>query len=256
MRRSTIALLVLCAATTAQAATTYRMTITRTDRFKRPPEVQQVVIDSEKRRLTVEHPEEPFGYDVLLSADGGRTVTALNTGLHTWFDLGKFSPSGFPGIGRSPGATAEISKATITVTEEPGQEPIAGFPVRKLVVRAGYTTREDYGGTKVNRVHTMTMLLWTTDKLDRSLAFSIPAFATGVESLDADPRLKSAVSSGFPLRSVMTVSRAYEGGEPVVEMTKVEVDDIRPAAPPPASAFVKPAGYVNQEPVIGGFKKQ
>lgn len=257
MRRSGIAVFVLCAATTVQAATTYRMTITRTDRFKRPPAVQRIIIDGEKRLLTVEHPEEPFTCDVLLSTDGGRSVTALNTSLRTWFDADKSPASAtqFPGTGLPPWVTPEIKDAKISVTEEPAHETIAGFPVRKFVIRAGYITREDFGGTKLNRVHTMTMLLWTTDKLDRSLAFHIPAFATGADPLDADPRLKSAVTSGFPLRCVTTVSRAYEGGEPVVEMTKVEVDDIRTVASPPASAFVKPSGYANQEPVIGGFRK-
>jgi hypothetical protein len=234
------------------------MTITRTDRFKRPPAVQRIIIDGEKRRLTVEHPEEPFAYDVLLSTDGSRTVTALNTILRTWFDADKSPASATQqpsGTGLPPWVTLEIKDAKISVTEKPADETIVGFPVHKFVIRAGYTTREDFGGTKLNRVHTMTILLWTTDKIDRSLAFHIPAFATGVESLDADPRLKSAVISGFPLRRVTTVSRAYEGGEPVVEMTTIEIDNIRTVPPPPASTFAKPAGYVNQEPVIGGLGK-
>ena len=258
MRRSGIAALLLCAATTLQAATTYRMTITTGGRYKRPPAVQRIIVDGEKRRLAVEHPEEPFAYDVLLSTDGGRTVTALNTILRTWFDADKspFSATQQPiGTGLPPWVTSEIKDAKMTVAEEPADETIAGFPVRKFVIRAGYTTREDFSGTKVNRLHTMTTLLWTTDKLDRSLAFHIPEFATGVESLDADLRQKSAVISGFPLRRVTTVSRAYEGGAPVVELTTVEVDDIRTAPAPLASAFAKPAGYVNQEPVIGGFGK-
>jgi hypothetical protein len=248
MRRLEIAVFVLCAATTVQAATTYRMTITSSDRFKRPPAVQRIIVDGENRRLTVEHPEEPFGYDVLLSTDGGRTVTALNTTLHTWFEPSKPSVTA---TGLPPWMSAEIKDTKLTVTEEPAGETIAGLSVRKFVIRGGYTTREDFGGTKVNRVHTLTTLLWTTDKLDPSLAFGIPAFATGVESLDAELRKKSAAISGFLLRRVTTVSRAYEGGEPVVEVTTIEIDDIGTVPPPPASAFVKPAGYENQAPVVG-----
>jgi hypothetical protein len=97
----------------------------------------------------------------------------------------------------------------------------------------------------------MTTLVWTTDKLDRPLAFPIPTITTGVESLDAELRPKLVMILGFPLRRVTTMSRAYEGGAPAVEITRVEIDDIRTVPSPLASAFAKPAGYVHQAPVIG-----
>jgi hypothetical protein len=248
VHRSAIALLLLFAATNGQAATTYRTTITTRDRFKQPPVVQRITVDGENRLLKVENQDEPFSYDALLSADGGRTVTALNTPLRTWFELPKpwVTATGMP-----PSIPTEIKDAKTSVTEEPADETIAGFPIRKFVIRVSYTSREDYGSTKVNRLCTMTTIVWTTDKLDRSLAFPMPVITMGIESLDAELRAKSAVIPGFPLRSVRTVSRAYEGGAPEVEITRVEVDDIRTVPPPRASALVKPAGYVHQAPVIG-----
>lgn len=248
MHRSTIALLLVFAVTNGQAATTYRTTITTRDRFQQPPVVERITVDGENRLLLVEHQYEPFTSDVLLSSDGGRTVTALNTLLHTWYELQKPAATA---TGLPPSIPVEIKDAKTSVTEEPADETIAGFSVRKFVIRVSYTSREDYGGTKVNRLCTMTTLVWTTDKLDRSLAFPIPVITTGIESLDAELRAKSAVIPGFPLRSVRTVSRAYEGGAPEVEMARVEVDDIRTIPPPRASVFVKPAGYVHQAPVIG-----
>jgi hypothetical protein len=248
MHRLGITSLLFLAASTAQTATTYRTTVTTKYRSERRVVVQRIIVDGDNRRLTVEHPEEPFTYDVLLSTDGGRTVTALNTALHTWFEAPKpwATATGLP-----PLIPAEIKNAKTTVTEEPSTETIAGFPVRKFVIRAGYTSREDYSGNKVNRIHTMTALLWTTEKLDRSLAFPIPEFTTRVESLDAELRQKSAAIPGFPLRCVTSLSHAYEGGEPSVEMRTSEVDEIGTVPPPSASVFVKPAGYVHQEPVIG-----
>jgi hypothetical protein len=247
MRNLGIAAVLFLAASTAQTATTYRTTVTTKYRSERRVVVQRIIVDGDNRRLTVEHPEEPFTYDVLLSTDGGRTVTALNTALHTWYEAPKpwastFLPVSIP---------TEIKNAKATVTEEPSTETIAGFPVRKFVIRAGYTSREDFSGTKVNRIHTMTTLLWTTDKLDRSLAFPILEITTRVESLDAELRQKSAAIPGFPLRCVTSLSHAYEGGEPSVEMRTSEVEEIRTVAPPPATLFVRPAGYVHQEPVIG-----
>src|SRR2546430_10725876 len=87
MRRYAIAALLLVVSTAVQAATAYRVTITRKDHFKRPNRVVHVIADGENRRLTCENQEEPFMSDVLLSTDGGKTVTALNTVLRTWFAL-------------------------------------------------------------------------------------------------------------------------------------------------------------------------
>jgi hypothetical protein len=246
--RSAIAAILLIASTALQAATTYRVTITRKDGFKRPPLVGHVIADGENRRLTYENQEEPFTEDVLLSTDGGKTVTALNTKLRTWFAVSHREPTE---TGLPPWMSVQIKDTKVTVTEEPWTETISGYPLRKFVIRAGYTTREDYSGTKVNRIHTMTELLWTTDKIDRSLAFPIPEITIGVRSLDAELRQKTGSISGFPLRDVRTISRAYEGGAPSVEMTTIEVDDIRSVPSPPASQFLRPAGYVNQEPMIG-----
>lgn len=249
-----MAVLLLCDVVSMQAAITYRMTITTTSRPPRPPSIQQIITDGEKRRLTIENAEAPFIYDVLLSPDGGRTITALNTPLKTWFDKEAFDAKHPHYTGLPPGIKTQIKDAKISISEEPTDEPVEGFPVRKFVVRASYNTQEDFNGTIVKRVHAITTLLWTTDKLDRSLAFGMPPLDTGVASLDTELRQKAA-AFGFPLRRVTTVSRAYEGGEPVVEITRIEIGKIETVASPPASVFARPSAYANQAPVIGAFGK-
>jgi hypothetical protein len=57
------------------------------------------------------------------------------------------------------------------------------------------------------------------------------------------------------LRRLTTVSRAYEGGESLVEILKMEVDDIRKVPSPSPEMFVKPAGYINKAPVFGALGK-
>jgi hypothetical protein len=247
VRRSAIAALLVITSTALQAATAYRVTITRKDHFHLPTLVAHVIADGENRRLTYENRPQPFTEDVLLSTDGGKTVTALNTSMQTWFAM---HPRQVTETGLPPLMKAEIRNPKVTMTEEPSED-IAGYPVRKFVIRAGYTTRENYSGTKVDRIHTMTTLIWTTDRLDRSLAFPLPEVTIGARALDAELQQKTALIPGFPLREIRTISRAYEGGAPQVEITTTEVDDIRTVPSPPASQFVKPAGYVNQEPIIG-----
>jgi hypothetical protein len=250
MLRYAIAAVLLITATASQAATTYRATTTIKGRLKRTPRVERVIADGDNRRLTVEQQDEPFTHDILLSTDGGKTVTALNTPLQSWFDFAILQPST---------SSLKILKGTaikdpkVTVSEESGNEPIFGFPVRKFVIRASFTSEEDYGGTKVKRENAVTTLLWTTDKIDGALAFPAAVFVTGVASIDAELRQKTAAMiSGFPLREVRTYSRAYEGGEPTIEMITTEVDDIRTVQSPPATQFAKPAGYINQPPIISG----
>jgi hypothetical protein len=256
VRRLRIVILLLCLPAVMRAATTYRMTMTINNRFKLPPSIQRVIVDGEKRRLTVENAEAPFAYDVLLSTDGGRTVVALNTPLRTWFDESSGGATHERATGLAPWVKTVIKDVKTSVNEEPTTDTVAGFPVRKFVIRASYTTQEDFDGTKVNRVSTVTTVLWSADKLDRSLAFHMPPLDTGVESLDALLRQKSQSEFGFPLRRVTTVSRAYEGGPPVVEVTTIEIDDLHTVPSPTGDTFVRPSAYVNQEPIIGGFKKQ
>jgi hypothetical protein len=248
MIRALTAAVLLIATTALQAATTYRVTTTVKDRLKRIPTVERVIADGQNRRLTVEQQDEPFTHDVLLSTDGGKTILALNTPLRTWFDFAVLhAPSRL-----KPRRAAAIKNAAVTVREESGAEPISGFPVRTFVVRAAFTSEDDYGGTKVKRENAMTTMLWTTDKIDGALDFPPRTFVIGVDAIDAELRQKMAIISGFPLREVTTISQAYEGGAPTVETITTEVDDVRTVASPPAAQFAKPADYVNQPPIISG----
>jgi hypothetical protein len=250
MIRRLIAALLLISSAELRAATSYRVTTTTRDRLTRIPVVNRVIADGENRRLTVEQQDEPFTYDVLISTDGGKTITALNTPLRTWFDRAILTGSVSSPL-RTRKGTA-IKQSSVTVREESGAEPIAGYPVRTFVIRASFTSEDDYGGTKVKRENAMTTMLWTTDKIDGALAFPTAVFATGVGPVDAELRQKAALVSGFPLREVKTFSQAYEGGAPSVVTITTEVDDIRTVSPLPATAFVKPAGYVNQPPLMSG----
>src|SRR5437899_10142519 len=132
-RRFGVVALLLGASTSLLAATTYRVTMTTKDRLSRVPIVQRIITEGDSRRLTVEQQDEPFTYDVLLSADGGKTVTALNSPLHTWFDHDWLPAST---RARSPWGPAEIKDAKSSVTEEPTDVTIAGFATRKFVIRA------------------------------------------------------------------------------------------------------------------------
>jgi hypothetical protein len=249
MIRCFLAAVLLIATTALQAATTCRVTTTIKDRLKRTPQVERVIADGDNRRLTVEQQDEPFTHDVLLSTDGGKTIVALNTPLRTWYDFA--IPPRAAAYFKSRKGTV-IKDVNVTVHEESGAEPISGFAVRTFVIRASFTAQEDYGGTKVKRENALTAMLWTTDKIDATLAFPPRPFLIGIDSIDAELRQKTAIIAGFPLRAMTTYSQAYEGGAPSVEIITTEVDEIRTVPSPPAAQFAKPAGYVNQPPIMSG----
>lgn len=247
MRRAAIAAVVILATTALKAATTYRVTTTIKDWLKRVPRVEHVIADGDNRRLSIERQDEPFTHDVLLSTDGGKTIIALNTALRTWFDFAILPASN----NLKPLRGTAVKKVQVSVREESGAEPISGFPVRTFVIRASFTSLENHGTTNVTRENAMTVMLWTTDKIDAALAFPPRVFVTGVDAIDAELRQKTAgIISGFALRTVTTYSQAYEGGGPKVEIITTEVDDIRTVGSPPATQFAKPADYINQPPII------
>jgi hypothetical protein len=247
MIRALIAAALLITTTALHAATAYRVTTTIRDWLKREPQVEHVIADGANRQLTVEQQNEPFTHDVLLSTDGGKTIIALNTPLRTWFDFALLPPSK---LNIKPVRGAAVKKAQVAVHEESGAEPISGFPVRTFVIRASFTSVESFARTSVKRENAMTVLVWTTDQIDAALAFPPRVYVTGVDAIDAELREKTAIISGFPLRTMTTYSQAYEGGAPKVATITTEVDDIKSVPSPPATQFAKPAGYVNQPPII------
>jgi len=200
-----------------------------------------VLVDGANRRIDVEQPSAPFTYDVLLSSDGGATFTALNTARKTWFQPNVVAIVRHPHIAGGKEAT----DIRVTTSEEPSES--------KSVVRVAYTTHERFGDTKVDAQHGETILIWTTNAVDPALAVRAISLITGIADVDA--QLAPAITriAGFPMKTMISATRAYAGGRPQTITVTATVSDIR-GADAPAHAFERPSDYVHEEPFLGGAK--
>ncbi len=196
-----------------------------------------VLVDGANRRIDVEQPSAPFTYDVLLSSDGGATFTALNTARKTWFQPNVVAIVRHPRIAGG----GEATDIRVTTSQEPDS---------KSVIRVSYTTHERYGSTKVDVLHSETILIWTTAAVDPALAVRVISLITGIAGVDA--QLAPAITriAGFPLKTTISATRAYVGGRPQTITVTAIVSDIRDADAP-ALAFERPAGFVHEEPFVG-----
>ena len=190
------------------------------------------------------------------STDGGKTVTALNDKLSTYY-----RPNANPSRVMSSGhystpfidekTTAVVSVKKVSVQEESPGERIAGFQARKYVLKFAHDVKMKLGDEPVRVIFDSTVLLWTTDEVELAVVpMDLREVRTGLSKVDQQLAAALAGVKGFPLKRSLSVSRRYEGGEAMVDLVTSTFDDFKTAALPP-EALAVPAGYRYQEPVIG-----
>jgi hypothetical protein len=235
------------------AATRYSIAAENTGFFTQPQFNAIVLAEGLQRRIDIVHPETPFAYDVLLSLlsdDGGATFIALNTELKTWFRKESAPLLGRPRIfAKSPIERRTVRDVSVTTSEEPS-DPIAGFHVRKYVVKSSFSVRQGRGAARIDALFGTTAIVWTTDAIDAALAVRVVDLTTGLPEVDAQLAPALAKIPGFPLKTTLTATRAYRGGPPQTFTIAATISDIRTIDAPP-HAFEKPKGYVEQTPIIG-----
>jgi hypothetical protein len=231
------------------AATRYSIGVETTGDPLRPYVGATVLAENAQRR--VEIVESPIDYHVLLSDDSGATFTALNTVLKTWWrPASKLLQGRLRIYDPLPGSRRKsVRDVNVTTSDEPS-EAIAGLATHKYVVKMSFGTREDLSGTSVDARVGATILVWTTGAVDAGLALRAVDLTTGVPEVDAllDPAI--AKIPGFPLRTVLTATRAFADWRPQTITVTATVSDIRTVDAPP-HAFEPPKGYVEQAPIIG-----
>jgi hypothetical protein len=235
---------------TLAKATSYRITITPA---KGAPVVAHVVATGANKRVAVDRAQdEPFDFNVLL-LDGSAT-TALNTSLKTWYE-------GEPQLMPRPrlykpllGLKPEVRDVKVTLDEEPDEELLAGHKVRKFVLRIAFVLRGSINGDRVDASYGTTTLIWTTSEIDEALSMPAIPLTTGISEVDAHLAPKLSAIDGFPLKTVISATRAFAGGAPQTEVLTMLADDFSSTVAD-AALFQRPAEYVNQKPLIGAPAK-
>jgi hypothetical protein len=233
MRRLLLILATL-AALPLSAATRYALAIDEAGRIRSHLDAT-VLAEGKQQRIDL---APLFAFDVLLSDDGGASSIALATDQNTWFPGPKWllgRPHIYAPLSRGP---RSIKKVTVTPSEEPSVA-MAGFPTHKYVVKVSFTIRESMYRSPVEEKFGATIEIWTTDAIDAALAVRGFDLTTGIAEVDALLVPALAKVSGFALKTVLSATRMFTGGQPETCLITATVSDVRTVAAPP-HAFDRP----------------
>ena len=169
---------------------------------------------------------------VLITSDGGKTLTILNPAGKTFSTMG---------AGELIGLDVAIANPKTTARDLGDGGVLEGYPTRRWSSETSFDATID-----TFTIHmTMRSESWRTERLPEAAATILAgeSVRTGIAAIDK--LLESMASTkmkGFPLKETTTiVTKAADGEENSVTST-VAVHDVRRVATTPAQ-FVVPAGY-------------
>jgi hypothetical protein len=169
---------------------------------------------------------------VLITSDGGKTLTILNPASKTFSTMG---------AGELVGLDVAIANPKTTARDLGDGGVLEGYSTRKWSVETSFdATIETF------TIHvTMLSESWRTERLPEAAATILAGQAarTGIAAIDKLlESMASAKVKGFPLKETTTIrTKGTSGAENSVTST-VTVHDVRRVATKPAQ-FVVPAGY-------------
>jgi hypothetical protein len=255
MRRGLLFLALLLAGT-VDAATQFRYVMESTGDPLVPRRAGIIRIEGTSYRIDHERADNVVS-TASFSTDGGKTVTALNEKLSTYYRPKAADPSKLMSSGHysvpflATGIKPVVSVKNVMMEEEPTDERIAGYPTRKYVLRFTHDVKMTLSGEKLRVIFGSTVVLWTTEEIDLQVRpMKLHEIGTGFSTVNEAVSAALSGVKGFPLKRSLAVTRQYEGGAVMVDVQTTTFDDFKTVDLPPA-AFVVPPGYRYQEPVYG-----
>ncbi|HUP64831.1 MAG TPA: DUF4412 domain-containing protein [Thermoanaerobaculia bacterium] len=194
---------------------------------------------------------------VVLSSDGGKTLTILDPKSKTYYELPleetfKAVAGAFKAMGPMMKMSFDNQKVDVTPAVDGGE--IQGYPTRKHVVNVKYDMNVRVMGMKTSSTVDMTTESWITDKIaaDQATFVQAKTLRTGVEDIDRLIETQMTAATGFPLKSIVTTTTT-QGKKSETSTTTMEVSKIEQAAIP-ASQFEVPAGYSKTDSPMAGLE--
>ncbi len=254
--RHGLLVLALLLANTAGAATQFKYVVESTGDPLIPRHAGTIRIEGGSYRIDHEGGDK-LGSTASFSTDGGKTVTALNENLSTYYrPKARPAEATITSSGHYSAPFIEkntkpvVSVKNVILEEESSDERIAGHATRKYVLRFTHDLRVKLGGEKIRVIFGSTVLLWTTEEVDLpDIPMNLREILTGFSTVDQAVNAALSGVKGFPLKRRLAVTRQYEGGRVMVDVITTTFDDFKTVALPP-EALAVPAGYHYQEPVI------
>ena len=174
---------------------------------------------------------------VLLSNDGGKTLTLLDPAART------FKPLTAADLGV---AGLQVSNPKTSARDLGDGGTLEGYPTRKWEVETAFDAAIDPSDPKMTMHIVMRSESWRTDRLPEAAASVAMAQTarTGIASLDKLlDSMASAEVKGFPLKEVTTIRVGGKSGRETSETWTVEAHGIRTGVAAAPAQFAVPIGY-------------
>jgi len=250
----------LAIAPSAFAALTYK-TQSNTTGLRSVTIVGAVTVDGPRMRMDVTKGDNMILKDnaIVLSNDGGMTMSVFDPATKTFFDLQLDQIIGGPSsLLQGLGGLVKINFANprVTVNDAGDGGAIEGFPTHKYVLDASYDMNIDAMGQQMTSHLTMNTESWTTDKLSAEMGsfLQMRGIHTGIEVVDKLIDAQRSAMHGFPLKQVSTIHLGQADGQDMTMSTTATVSDIQQKNVD-ASAFTAPAGYTKVEDPVTKMMK-
>ena len=220
-----------------------------------------VAVDGSHLRMDVTSGDNILFKDnnVVLSADGGKTMSVLDPSTKNYYDLQLEQLLGSStGLLRGLGDMVKVSfdNAQVSVRDAGNGGTVEGYPTHKYVLDAAYDMNIDAMGQKMTTHMTMSTESWTTDQLAAELSSFLQTrgMRTGVEAIDKLIQAQANGMHGFPLKQVSTVQITQRGND-MTMVTASTVTNIEKKAVDVAQ-FAMPPGYSKVDDPVTKMMKQ
>src|SRR4029077_781126 len=230
MKRAFTLLLLLTATTSALAGVTYKVQ-SATNGLRNVTIAGTVAVDGPRMRMDVTTGDNLLFKDnsIVLSGDGGKTMTVFDPATKTYYEiqLDQMSGAATAGLQSNPMFKVAFENPTVAIRDEGDGEPIEGYRTHKSVLNASYNIAIDAMGQKISSHLDMKTESWTTDQLSGELANFLQqrGIRTGIAEIDKLIDAQSGAVKGFPLKQVSTV-KVNQGSSDVTMTTVATVSNI------------------------------
>jgi hypothetical protein len=220
-----------------------------------------VAVDGSRIRMDVTSGDNILFKDnnVVLSADGGKTMSVLDPSTKNYYELQLDQVMGSTAaMLRNLGDMVKVTfdNAQVSVRDGGNGGTVEGYPTHKYLLDAAYDMNIDAMGQKMTTHMTMKTESWTTDQLASELTSFLQTrgMRTGVEAVDKLIEAQANGVHGFPLRQVSTVHITQRGNDMTMVTTSTVTDIEKKAVD--AAQFAMPAGYTKVDDPVTRMMKQ
>lgn len=201
----------------------------------------------------------------IVSSNGGRTMSVVDPGSKTYFDISLDQiTGGVSGLMSQTGAKIAVANPKVNVRDLGPGEKLEGYPTQRKGIDISYDLNIDMMGQKMTMNMSTSTESWVTDQIPMEAASFLQTgeLHTGIDDIDKLVAAQAKALTGFPLKQVTTVHINQGAGMNMDLKTTTTVSGIQKKTVP-QSEFVVPAGFTKTDSPIekmmktmGGMAKQ